>query len=97
MSQHYIHQMALCVANHANVLPNETSIELPGHACLLGNILETAGVALSQPDCSFEMVRNKSKHFICRLPSFLILLLVFNFLYKSLKTISCVRSRKIHS
>ncbi|KAJ4721951.1 E3 ubiquitin-protein ligase UPL6-like protein [Melia azedarach] len=55
MSQHYIHQMALCVANHANVLPNETSIELPGHACLLGNILETAGVALSQPDCSFEM------------------------------------------
>ncbi|KAH9766336.1 E3 ubiquitin-protein ligase UPL6 [Citrus sinensis] len=54
-SQHYIHQMALCVQNHANVLPHEVSMELPGYACLLGNILETAGVALSQPDCSFEM------------------------------------------
>lgn len=50
--------MALCVQNHANVLPHEVSMELPGYACLLGNILETAGVALSQPDCSFEMVRN---------------------------------------
>ncbi|KAJ0092761.1 hypothetical protein Patl1_24814 [Pistacia atlantica] len=55
MSQHYVHQMALCVQNHANVLPNDKSIELPGYACLLGNVFETAGVALSQPDCSFEM------------------------------------------
>ncbi|CAL8991067.1 unnamed protein product [Prunus brigantina] len=55
MSQHYIRQMALCVQNHAHVLPNDTSIELPGYACLLGNILESSGVALSQPGCSFEM------------------------------------------
>ncbi|KAL5782068.1 hypothetical protein ACOSP7_007097 [Xanthoceras sorbifolium] len=55
MSQHYIHQMALCVKDHTNVLPNDISIELPGYACLLGNILETAVVALSQPDCSFQM------------------------------------------
>lgn len=60
MSQHYIRQMALCVQNHAHVLPNDTSndtsIKLPGYACLLGNILESSGVALSQPGCSFEMV-----------------------------------------
>lgn len=59
MSEHYVHQMALCVQNHANVLPNDNSIELPGYACLLGNILETAGVALSQPDCSFETVSHQ--------------------------------------
>ena len=50
--------MALCVQNHANVLPADISNEFPGYACLLGNILETAGAALSQPDCSFEMVRS---------------------------------------
>lgn len=50
--------MALCMQNHVNVLPNDISSEFPGYACLLGNILESAGVALSQPECSFEMVRN---------------------------------------
>ncbi|KAL6193597.1 hypothetical protein ACLB2K_034681 [Fragaria x ananassa] len=55
LSQHYIHQMALCVHNHADVLPNDTSVELPSYACLLGNILESSGVALSQPDRSFEL------------------------------------------
>ncbi|KAK9288799.1 hypothetical protein L1049_017264 [Liquidambar formosana] len=58
LSQHYIHQMALCVQNHANVLPNDISTEFPGYACLLGNILETAAVAFSQPDCSFDMAIN---------------------------------------
>ncbi|XWS38900.1 hypothetical protein CRYUN_Cryun18bG0002900 [Craigia yunnanensis] len=53
--QYYTNQMALCVQNHANVLPTDISKEFPGYACLLGNILETAGTALSQPDCSFEM------------------------------------------
>lgn len=57
LSQHYIHQMALCVQGHTNVLPNDVSAEYPGYACLLGNMLETAGVSLAQPDCSFEMVR----------------------------------------
>ncbi|XP_050375233.1 E3 ubiquitin-protein ligase UPL6 [Argentina anserina] len=55
LSQHYIHQMALCMHNHADVLPNDTSVALPSYACLLGNILESSGVALSQPDCSFEL------------------------------------------
>ncbi|KAI4369501.1 hypothetical protein MLD38_017936 [Melastoma candidum] len=31
------------------------SDELPGYACLLGNLLETAGVALSKPEGTFEM------------------------------------------
>lgn len=60
IGQHYVHQMVMCVQDHANVLPKEISAELPGYACLLGNILETAGVALSQPDCPFEMVWNKT-------------------------------------
>ncbi|KAA8531179.1 hypothetical protein F0562_005907 [Nyssa sinensis] len=55
LSQHYIHQMVLCAQNHANVLPNDLSTECPGYACLLGNLLEAAGVAFYQPDCSFDM------------------------------------------
>ncbi|KAI8026946.1 E3 ubiquitin-protein ligase UPL6 [Camellia lanceoleosa] len=47
--------MALCVQNHANVLPNDIATEFSGYACLLGNLLEMAGVAFSQPDCSFDM------------------------------------------
>ncbi|KAF2312706.1 hypothetical protein GH714_039704 [Hevea brasiliensis] len=31
LSQHYIHQMALCVQGHANVLPNDVSAKYPGH------------------------------------------------------------------
>ncbi|KAK6913647.1 HECT domain [Dillenia turbinata] len=54
-SQYYIHQMALCVHNHENILPEDTSAEFPAYACLLGNILETAAVTLSQPDCLFDM------------------------------------------
>ncbi|XP_028786892.1 E3 ubiquitin-protein ligase UPL6 [Neltuma alba] len=54
-SQHYIHQMAKCVQNQINLLPKDISDEFPSYACLLGNILETAGTALSQPDCSFDM------------------------------------------
>ncbi|PSR92481.1 E3 ubiquitin-protein like [Actinidia chinensis var. chinensis] len=55
LNEHYIHQMALCVQNHANVLPNDISTEFPSYACLLGNLLETAGVAFSRPDSSFDM------------------------------------------
>lgn len=53
-----MHQMVLCVQNRPSVLPVDISNEFPSYACLLGNMLESAGVALSQPDCSFEMVRN---------------------------------------
>ncbi|KAL6343864.1 hypothetical protein AAG906_027635 [Vitis piasezkii] len=55
LSEHYIHQMALCVQNHTNVLPDDISADFPGYACLLGNILETASVFFSQPDCSLDM------------------------------------------
>ncbi|CAI0626143.1 unnamed protein product [Linum tenue] len=55
LSQHYIHQMSLCLQNHTNLLPSDISAEYPGYACLLGNILEAAGVTLSQPACPFEM------------------------------------------
>ncbi|OMO53433.1 Ubiquitin-protein ligase 7 [Corchorus capsularis] len=55
LSQYYSNQMALCVQNHTNVLPTDMSNKFPGYACLLGNVLETAAAALSQPDCSFEM------------------------------------------
>ncbi|MBA0664926.1 hypothetical protein Goklo_004862 [Gossypium klotzschianum] len=55
LTLHYTNKMVLCVQNHANLLPTDISNNFPGYACLLGNILETAGAALSQPDCSFEM------------------------------------------
>lgn len=55
LSQHYIHQMAICVRNNADVLPNDISSEFPCYACLLGNILEGAAVVLSRPDCSFDL------------------------------------------
>nr|KJB72911.1 hypothetical protein B456_011G204200 [Gossypium raimondii] len=55
LTLHYTNKMVLCVQNHANLLPTDISNKFPGYACLLGNILETAGAALSQPDCSFEM------------------------------------------
>lgn len=48
--------MALSLKNRSDVLPKDLSLELPGSACLLGNTLETASVALSQPVCSFDMV-----------------------------------------
>ncbi|KAJ7955280.1 E3 ubiquitin-protein ligase UPL6 [Quillaja saponaria] len=55
VSQHYIHQMATCVQSHTHVLPGDLSTEFPSYACLLGNIFETAGIALSQPACSLDM------------------------------------------
>ena len=53
-----MHQIALCVQGNSKVLLKDVAVEYPGYACLLGNMLETAGVSLSQPECSFEMVRN---------------------------------------
>ncbi|KAA3481219.1 E3 ubiquitin-protein ligase UPL6-like isoform X1 [Gossypium australe] len=55
LTLHYTNKMVLSVQNHANLLPTDISNKFPGYACLLGNILETAGAALSQPRCSFEM------------------------------------------
>jgi len=65
--------MATWLPNLINSLPNDISDEFPTYACLLGNILETAGIALSRPDCSFDMVRR------LQLP-FVIDILIFNFI-----------------
>ncbi|KAL8161899.1 hypothetical protein V2J09_013388 [Rumex salicifolius] len=55
LNTHYIHQMALCVRNHTNALPSDTSAEFPGYACLLGNILEANSFALSQTVVLFDL------------------------------------------
>ncbi|CAL0334474.1 unnamed protein product [Lupinus luteus] len=55
LSELYLHQMAMFVPNLISFLPKDVSDEFPTYACLLGNILETAGIALSHPDCSFDM------------------------------------------
>ncbi|CAK9328904.1 unnamed protein product [Citrullus colocynthis] len=52
---HYIHQMASCVQHYANILPKDVTADIPGYACLLGNVLEISRSALSQPDCSSEL------------------------------------------
>lgn len=66
LSQHYVHQMALCVKDHTNVLPADISSDFPGYACLLGNLLEAAGVAFTQPG-SFDWVKKFSVYFLCYL------------------------------
>ncbi|KAH6757940.1 ubiquitin protein ligase 6 [Perilla frutescens var. hirtella] len=48
LSQHYLHHMASCVKDHTNVLPGDISSDFPSYACLLGNLLEAAGVAITQ-------------------------------------------------
>ncbi|KAG4401279.1 hypothetical protein GLYMA_07G235800v4 [Glycine max] len=55
LNQCYIHQMAMFGQNLINLLPKDISTEFPSHACMLGNVLETAGIALSHPNCSFDM------------------------------------------
>ncbi|ESQ48207.1 hypothetical protein EUTSA_v10019984mg [Eutrema salsugineum] len=55
LSQHYIRQIAFCIKTDTHVLPIDTSTEFPGYACLFGNMLETANVVLSQPECSLNM------------------------------------------
>ncbi|KAF9595339.1 hypothetical protein IFM89_039186 [Coptis chinensis] len=52
---HYTHQLAVHLRGDANFLPADLSRDFPGYACLLGNILEVAGAALSRPKCSIHM------------------------------------------
>lgn len=40
--------MVSCVKDHTNVLPGDISGDFPSYACLLGNLLEAAGVAITQ-------------------------------------------------
>lgn len=58
LSQFYMHQMAKFGQNMINFLPKDISNEFPSRACMLGNVLEIAGIALSHPLCSFDMVRS---------------------------------------
>ncbi|GAB2265588.1 E3 ubiquitin-protein ligase upl6 [Dionaea muscipula] len=55
LSKYYINQMALCVHNHPDVLPNDVTSDFPGFACLLGNVLEAASIALSRSESSFDV------------------------------------------
>uniref|UniRef100_A0A7N0UI14 HECT-type E3 ubiquitin transferase n=1 Tax=Kalanchoe fedtschenkoi TaxID=63787 RepID=A0A7N0UI14_KALFE len=55
LSHHYIHQMTLFIQSHDDAIPIDIAPELPGFACLLGNILEIAPSALSSNECSFEL------------------------------------------
>lgn len=45
--------------DHTNVLPNDVSSDFPSYACLLGNLLEAAGVAIAQHE-SFAWVKELS-------------------------------------
>lgn len=48
--RHYFHQMALCVKDRKNLVFNDLPKQFPGYACLLGNVLEVAGVSFIQPE-----------------------------------------------
>ncbi|KAL6519741.1 E3 ubiquitin-protein ligase upl6 [Orobanche minor] len=52
LSQHYVHQMAVRVKDHKNFLPADLSTDFPSHACLLGNLLEAAVIAVTQSGSS---------------------------------------------
>ncbi|RZR84882.1 hypothetical protein BHM03_00011765, partial [Ensete ventricosum] len=56
LGRYYIHQMANFLPSHAGVLPDDIVREYPGHACLLGNLLEVAGVVLSDPSSTYHTV-----------------------------------------
>ncbi|URE02379.1 HECTc, partial [Musa troglodytarum] len=56
LGRHYIHQMANVLPSHAGVLPDYIVQEYPGYACLLGNLLEVAGVVFSDPSSTYHTV-----------------------------------------
>ncbi|MFS7962547.1 hypothetical protein Hanom_Chr08g00727941 [Helianthus anomalus] len=55
LCQHYLHNMATCTHSYEKVLPADISVEFPGYACLLGNLLEAVGVALARPTRPYDM------------------------------------------
>ncbi|KMZ59058.1 E3 ubiquitin-protein ligase UPL6 [Zostera marina] len=55
LSLHYVTEWAQCLHSNAIDFPGDVSPEFPGYACLLGNLLETAGDSLSQSSCSHNM------------------------------------------
>lgn len=59
LTRHYFHQMALCVKDRIILLIDDMSNDFPGYACLLGNVLEVAGIAFAHPEL-FDMVNSVS-------------------------------------
>ena len=53
----YIQQIATVLPS-LNLLPADTTPQLPSHACLLGNVLEIARFALSSPNCTLQTAMN---------------------------------------
>lgn len=51
---YYIQQIATVLPSLRALLPPDTSSQLPSHACMLGNVLEVAGFALSRPNCTLQ-------------------------------------------
>lgn len=49
--------MTLCTKDHKTLLFDDFPKHFPGYACLLGNVLEVAGVSFIQPE-AFDMVSN---------------------------------------
>ena len=52
----YIQQIATVLPS-LNLLPADTTPQLPSHACLLGNVLEIARFALSSPNCTLQILQ----------------------------------------
>lgn len=52
----YVQQIENVLPSLRTLLPPDTSSQLPSHACMLGNVLEVAGFALSRPDCTLQTV-----------------------------------------
>ncbi|XP_078443992.1 ubiquitin protein ligase 6 isoform X2 [Wolffia australiana] len=53
--KYYLNQMALYLNSRTDVLPVNTPHELPGYACLLGNLLEASGIILSAAKCDSDL------------------------------------------
>ncbi|KAI3687053.1 hypothetical protein L1987_80743 [Smallanthus sonchifolius] len=55
LCQHYLRNKATSTLSYEKVLHVDISAEFPGYACLLGNLLEVVGVALSRSACPCDM------------------------------------------
>jgi hypothetical protein len=49
LSKYYIHQIACYLPSRADVLPKDISVNHPGYACVLANVLEAATWILAEP------------------------------------------------
>lgn len=56
LSKYYIHQIACFLPSLADYLPNDTSANHPGYACVLANVLEAATWILSDAKFASDSV-----------------------------------------